>query len=85
MRRRLQTIAEEALGAATEKSVNEKRRSSEAKRRAFFFLAFRPSVVASERVCVFLCFVSFYTKRNESYLFFSLLLYFLTRNLLRSA
>ena len=41
---------------ATEKSVNEKRRSSEAKRKAFFFLAFRPSVVASERVCVFLCY-----------------------------
>ena len=52
----LQTIAEEALGAATEKSVNEKRRSSAAKRKAFFFLASRPSGVASERVCVFLCY-----------------------------
>ena len=59
----LQTIAEEAFGAATERSVKEKRRSSEAKRKAFFFLAFRPSVVASSRVCVFLCFVSLGTKK----------------------
>src|SRR5574344_1129339 len=62
--RRLQTIAEEALSAATEKSVKEKRRSSEAKRRAFFFLAFRPSGVASECVCVFLCY--FLRTRKES-------------------
>ena len=52
----LQTIAEEALGAATERSVKEKRRSSVAKRKAFFFLASRPSGVASARVCVFLCY-----------------------------
>jgi hypothetical protein len=62
----LQTIAEEAFGAATERSVKEKRRSSEAKRKAFFFLASRPSGVASERVCVFLCFVSLYSQRNEN-------------------
>ena len=60
----LQTIAEEALGAATERSVKEKRRSSEAKRKAFFFLASRPSVVTSERVCVFLCY--FLRTRKES-------------------
>ena len=60
----LQTIAEEALGAATERSVKEKRRSSVAKRKAFFFLASRPSVVASERVCVFLCY--FLRTRKES-------------------
>jgi hypothetical protein len=56
MRRQLQTIAKEAFGAATERSVKEKRRSSAAKRKAFFFLASRPSGVASERVCVFLCY-----------------------------
>ena len=62
----LQTIAEEAFGAATERSVKEKRRSSGAKRKAFFFLDSRPSGVASERVCAFLCFVSFCSKRNEN-------------------
>ena len=64
MRRRLQTIAEEALGAATERSVKEKRRSSVAKRKAFFFLASRPSGVASERVCVFLCYFTLYSQRK---------------------
>ena len=60
-----QTIAEEAFSEATERSVKKKRRSSGAKRKAFFFLASRPSGVASERVCVFLCFVSLYSQRNE--------------------
>jgi len=49
---------------ATERSVKEKRRSSEAKRKAFFFLASRQSGVASERVCVFLCYSSLYTQRK---------------------
>ena len=31
----------------------------------FFVIASRPSGVASERVCVFLCFVSLYSQRNE--------------------
>ena len=60
----LQTIAEEALGAATERSVKKKRRSSGAKRKAFFFLASRPSGVASERVCVFLCYISLHSQRK---------------------
>ena len=59
-----QTIAEEALSAATERSVKKKRRSSGAKRKAFFFLASRQSVVASERVCVFLCYFTLYTQRK---------------------
>jgi len=66
-----QTIAEEAFGAATERSVKKKRRSSGAKRKAFFFLAFRPSGVASERVCVFLCLFLCTHKERE---------YFLQRN-----
>jgi len=60
----LQTIAEEALSAATERSVKEKRRSSAAKRKAFFFLASRPSGVASARVCVFLCYFTLYSQRK---------------------
>ena len=63
-----QTIAEEALSVATERSVKEKRRSSEAKRKAFFFLESRPSGVASERVCVFLCYLSLYSQSKVKYI-----------------
>ena len=66
-----QTIAEEALSVATERSVKKKRRSSGAQRKAFFFLASRQSEVASERVCVFLCFVCAHKEMRIKFYYFN--------------
>ena len=66
-----QTIAKEAFGVATERSVKKKRRSSGAQRKAFFFLASRQSEVASERVCVFLCFVCTHKEMKIKFYYFN--------------